>query len=97
MTHEQEIKLHHFELLVRQLIQAYDEERRSNAVLRKEVEDGRKKLAEAQNALKQLQTDYDTLRTARILEVSGDDVRDARRRLARLISEVDKCIALLNV
>ena len=39
----------------------------------------------------------DTLKTAKVLEVSGEDVRDVRKRLNGLVKEVDKCIALLNV
>lgn len=44
-----------------------------------------------------MKKDYDTLKTARMIEVSGDDVKESRAKIARLIREVDKCIALLDV
>lgn len=97
MTHDQEQKLRDFEFLVRRLIVAYEEEKRDNAVLRAALETDRLNLRETQENLKTLESRYETLRTARIIEVSGDDVKDARARLARLIREVDKCIALLDI
>lgn len=97
MTYEQAQKLSRLELLVKELLGAYDEERESCARLRQQVEEQRQANEELKRQLDQLKAQYETLRTARILEVSGDDVKDARRRLARLISEVDKCIALINV
>ena len=33
----------------------------------------------------------------RMIEVSGEDVKASRARIAKLIREVDKCIALLDV
>lgn len=97
MTHDQEQKLRDFEFLVRRLIVAYEEEKRDNAVLRAALETDRLNLREMQENMKTLESRYETLRTARIIEVSGDDVKDARARLARLIREVDKCIALLDI
>ena len=44
-----------------------------------------------------LKHDYQTLKTARMLEVSGEDVKASRARIAKLIREVDKCISLLEV
>lgn len=96
MTHEQETALHNFEALVRQLMMAYEREKRENAGLREELHMAQEKLKSTEGQLEQAKRDYDTLRTARLLEVSGNDVKDARARIAKLIREVDKCIALIN-
>ncbi len=97
MTKEQEIALRNFEAKVRQLMMAYQEERQKNAELRSELGACQQELADAKEAIDKWQHDYNTLKTARMIEVSGDDVKESRAKLARLIREVDKCIALLNV
>lgn len=40
--------------------------------------------------------DYDTLRAARLMELSGGDVESVRRRVAKLARDVDKCVVLLS-
>lgn len=97
MTNEQEIALRNFEAKVRQLMMAHKEERQKNAQLRSELSECQQQLAEAREAVEKWKHDYSTLKTARMLEVSGDDVKESRAKLAHLIREVDKCIALLNV
>lgn len=97
MTHEQETALHDFEALVRQLMRAYREECGMNASLRGELAESRRHHEEAVQELEKLKHDYAVLKTARMIEVSSGDVKESRARLARLIREVDKCIALLNV
>lgn len=96
MTREQETALHNFESLVRQLMMAYGRLKRDNAGLREELLDTKEKLKSTEEKLEQAKRDYSTLRTARLIEVSGNDAKDARARIAQLIREVDKCIALIN-
>lgn len=96
MTHEQETALHNFESLVRQLMMAYERQKRENAELREELHAAQQRTKAAEEQFEQAKRDYDTLRTARLIEVSGNDVKDARARIAKLIREVDKCIALIN-
>lgn len=96
MTHEQETALHNFEALVRQLMMAYEQQKRENEELREDLHMAQQKIKSTEGLLEQAKRDYDTLRTARLLEVSGNDVKDARARIAKLIREVDKCISLIN-
>lgn len=97
MTNEQEIALRNFEARVRQLMMAYQDERQKNADLQTQLEACQQQLAGAEQTIDGLKKDYDTLKTARMIEVSGDDVKESRAKIARLIREVDKCIALLDV
>jgi hypothetical protein len=46
--------------------------------------------------LNQQQTDYDTLKMAKMLEITDGNLQDAKDRLARLIRDVNKCIAILS-
>ena len=42
-------------------------------------------------------TDYANLKTAKMIDISSEDMKNAKSRLSKLVREVDKCIALLNV
>ena len=49
-----------------------------------------------QAEVRQLQNDYNSLKTARMLEVSDTDLDTAKRKVNKLIRDVDKCITLLS-
>ncbi len=97
MTNEQTTALRNFEARIRQLMMAYKAEQQENARLRQQLDVCKQKLDEAQENVCRLEENYKALKTARMIEVSGDDVRDSKARIAHLIREVDKCIALLDV
>lgn len=97
MTQEEEITLRNFEALVRRLMSAYGKLRNENTQLKGELAECKRLLADTQQLVAEAQHRYDLLKTARMIEVSGDDVKESRARLSKLIREVDKCIALLNV
>lgn len=97
MTNEQTTALRNFEARIRQLMMAYKAEQQENARLRQQLDVCKQKLDEAQEDVCRLEENYKALKTARMIEVSGDDVRESKARIAHLIREVDKCIALLDV
>lgn len=97
MTKEQEIALRNFEARVRQLMLAYNEVCSLNEQLKEKLDSVQNRLTEAEQEIETLKKDYSVLKTARMLEVNGDDVKESRARIAKLIREVDKCIALLDV
>lgn len=90
MTPEEEIILKRFETRVRQLILQYQDVKQENELLRQQV-----------NALKQdlenSQKDYANLKMARMIDISDQEMKDAKGRLSKLIREIDKCIALLKI
>lgn len=90
MTPEEEIILKRFETRVRQLILQYQDVKQENELLRQQV-----------NTLKQdlenSQKDYANLKMARMIDISDQDMKDAKGRLSKLIREIDKCIALLKI
>lgn len=97
MTKEEEKQLHEFEALVRRLMSAYKSLRAENASLKSALEQCRQQLADTEKCVEAARKDYETLKTARMIEVSSGDIKDSRQRLAKIIREVDKCIALLDV
>ncbi len=97
MTNEHEIALRNFEALVRQLMRAYEREQATSQALQQELDKNRQELEQKEKENEELRRDYELLKTARMIEVSGEDIKASRARIARLIREVDKCIALLDV
>lgn len=97
MTTQEEQALHRFETRVRQLILSYKELQAENQQLKKAVSDGRAAMEELRRENKALQADYNNLKLARMITVNSEDQQAAKNRLAKIIREVDKCIALLNV
>lgn len=97
MTSQEEQALHTFETRVRQLILGYKALEQENRELKRRLADKGQAVEDATRQIEQLRTDYERLKTAQVLSISGDDVQEAKARISRLIREVDKCIALLNV
>lgn len=97
MTKEEENNLRKLETRVRQLILSYKDLEAKNQELLEKMALQVESMSKLQAENVALKKQYDTLKTAKVLEVSGEDVRDVRKRLNGLVKEVDKCIALLNV
>lgn len=45
---------------------------------------------------KLLRQDIDSIKSAKVISLSQDNVKNARQEINQLIRQVDKCIALLN-
>ena len=97
MTAQEEQALHLFETRVRQLILSYQKLAQDNQRLQQELVEKQQALDEALAQNQQLNMDYNNLKLARMMTVNGEDLQSAKNRLSRLIREVDKCIARLNV
>ena len=97
MTKEEQTALHTFETRIRQLILAYQELKAENAELWEMVEkkEGELEAMKAEVALHK--QNYANLKLAKMIELNDSDLKDAKQRLAKLVRDVDKCIALLNV
>lgn len=85
-----------FATRVRQMILQYHEVKQENAELYAMVDerDGRIRQLEARVA--QTRNDYASLKMAKMLEVTDGDLETAKKRVAKLIRDVNKCITLLS-
>lgn len=97
MTKEEETRLHVFETRVRQLILAYDDLRKENNRLRSDIKNKEEENKRLSEEIEALRLSYIRLKTAKMMEIGDDDMKNARQRLSQLVSEIDKCIALLNL
>jgi predicted nuclease with TOPRIM domain len=78
------------------MILRFQELKKENAELYTSVEKSQKTVKELQQKLEQQQHDYDTLKMAKMMEITDGNLQDAKDRLARLIRDVNKCIAILS-
>ena len=78
------------------MILQYQSVTKQNADLRLRVEEQQKLIAQLEAQLQQQRNDYDSLKMARMVEITDGDMLTAQKRLAKLIRDVDKCITLIN-
>ena len=96
MTDSERQQLKQFEARVRQLLLQYKTLQAENELLNKQVGALNEQLETQGQLLSQLQIDYKTLKTARMIEVSDVDMKNAKQTISLLVREVNKCIGLLK-
>lgn len=85
-----------FETRIRQLILRFQEMKKENQELYDTIEKSEKNIAELRSKLEQQQNDYQSLKMAKMIEITDGDLSGAKDRLAKLIRDVNKCIAILT-
>ena len=85
-----------FTTRIRQLILQFKDVKKENADLSAKVDERDARIIELEAKLAQAQNDYNSLKMARMIEISDGDLEGAQKRLAKLIRDVNKCITLLS-
>lgn len=85
-----------FATRVRQLIFQYQDLEKENAGLYAMVDERDALIKQLEGKLSQVQRDYDLLKMAKMIEVSDGDLEGAKKRVAKLVRDVNKCITLLS-
>lgn len=93
---ENEKTLAAFEARVRQMILRFQELKKENENLYAMISKNEQDIQTLQGKLTQAENDYNALKMARMLEITDGDLEEAKGRLAKLIREVNKCIAVLS-
>lgn len=88
--------LNQFSTRVRQMLLQYKELKKENAELYAMVDEREEQIKTLNAKLAQAQNDYNSLKMAKMLEVTDGDVESAQKQLQRLIRDVNKCITLLS-
>lgn len=96
MTEEEERQLSIFEARFRHFLYQYDLLKQKNETLRRELLQKEEDIKALEARCQQTETAYANLKAARIISINDNESRDAKQRLAKLVREIDKCIALLN-
>ena len=85
-----------FETRLRQLLLRFQELKKENVELYAMLEANKKTVKELQERINQQQADYDSLKMAKMIEITDGNLDGAKERLSKLIREVNKCIAILS-
>ena len=88
--------LNTFATRVRQMILLYEEVKKENNELYDLVDQREKEITKLEAQLKQAQSDYNSLKMAKMIEISDGDMEGAQKRISKLIRDVNKCITLIS-
>lgn len=97
MAQESEKTLQLFETRTRQLILAYKELESRYAELQEMLRQKEETIKALEAQKSDIEKNYADLKLARMIDINDTELHDAKSRIGKLIREVDKCIALLNV
>lgn len=89
-------KLKLFTTRMRQLILQYKDVKKEKEELYAMVDARDNELKQLREQLQQSQNDYNSLKMAKMIEVGDGDIEAAKKRIASLIREVNKCITLMS-
>lgn len=85
-----------FATRVRQLILQYEDVKKENEKLSSMLADRDNTIKEQEATIGRLRQDYDSLKMVKMLQVTDGDIETARKRINRLIKDVNKCITLMS-
>lgn len=96
MTEDQKKQLNIFETRLHRLLYLCDELKKRNADLSTNLDMETKRNETLTVELENLKKDYANLKTATVISLRTQDVKDSKKRLSNIVREIDKCIALMN-
>jgi predicted nuclease with TOPRIM domain len=85
-----------FETRFRQMLLRFQDMKKENAELCAKIDSNAKAIETLRQQLEQKQNDYDSLKMAKMIEITDGNLTDAKERLSKLIRDVNKCIAILS-
>ena len=85
-----------FETRLRQLLLRFQELKKENGELYAMLESNEKTVKELREKVSQQQSDYDSLKMAKMIEITDGNLDGAKERSSKLIRDVNKCIAILS-
>ena len=85
-----------FQTRVRDLIRRFQEMKKGNEELYAIIGENEQQIKQLQAKIAQTERDYQSLKMAKMMEITDGDLDGAKERLAKLIRDVNKCIALLS-
>lgn len=85
-----------FQTKVRALILQFQSLKKENEELYVMLEKNEDDVRQLRQQLQDKQKEFDAFKAAKMLEVADGDIQSARERLAKLIRDVNKCIAVLS-
>ena len=91
-----EMTLTTFETRVRQMILRFQELKKENNALHVQLQKDEQEIQNLKSKLAQADSNYNSLKMAKMLEITDGDLEGAKARVSKMIREVNKCISLLS-
>lgn len=85
-----------FTTRVRQLILEYNKIKNENDRLRAMIDERDSALEKMEGQLAQVRNDYESLKMAKMVEITNGDLESAQKKISKLIRDVNKCITLVS-
>jgi predicted nuclease with TOPRIM domain len=85
-----------FETRIRQMILRFQQLKKENTELYEELEKDQNEIELLRKKLEQQQSDYQSLKMAKMIEITDGDLAGAKERLSKLVRDVNKCIGILS-
>ena len=91
-----EMTLTTFETRVRQMILRFQELKKENNALHVQLQKDEQEIMNLKSKLAQADSNYNSLKMAKMLEITDGDLEGAKARVSKMIRDVNKCISLLS-
>lgn len=78
------------------MISAIEKLKAENVSLKAELEKLHNALKNKELDCHDLNVKYENLKLAKVIQLSGGDLHEAKIKVNRIVREIDKCISLLN-
>ena len=85
-----------FQTRVRHMILRFQELKKENEELYAMLDKSEKDIENLRTQLAQSTNDYNSLKMAKMIEITDGDLENTKARLSKLIREVNKCITILK-
>lgn len=96
MTDEEKRILKKFDTRIHVLLSQFSILKKENADLYAELELKDKEIEHMRMEVSKYKKEYETLKLAKMIEISDSELKSAKQRITRLVREINKCIGLLE-
>ena len=96
MSAESQITLRKLKGHIEQIISKYELALSENESLKGELERCRAELENKGDRIKELEKKVELMQLGDAFKASSEDVKEAKRKIGRIVREIDKCISMLN-
>ena len=96
MSVESQIVIQKLKGHIEQIISKYELALSESISLKEELEKCKTDLENKNNRIKELEQKVELMQLGDAFKASSEDVKEAKKKIARIVREIDKCISMLN-
>ena len=96
MSAESQIIVGKLKRHIEQIISKYELTLSENAILKENLERHKNELEERDRRIKDLEQKVELMQLGEAFKASAEDVKEAKRKIGKIVREIDKCISMLN-